>query len=202
MRSFEMADGHPRQTQSHPSLIRPTLFRHPIRNLVATLAAGAVALTAMVASAVPVSAGQREDDLAKALFAAIAIGAVVNAIDRNNDKRRVQTAPVPAPVHQPGFGRGRGVLPQTCAIEISGRDRRATVYPERCLRREGVDGRLPRQCGFDARIYGRTDRVYAENCLLDAGFRLGRGGRNDRWDDHRGGRHDDRDRRDWSRSRY
>jgi hypothetical protein len=66
-------------------------------------------------------------------------------------------------------------LPATCAIEVNGRhDRSTTVYSARCLNRERFEGRLPRHCAIDIRVRGRDDRVYDQNCLIDAGFRVGR----------------------------
>ena len=165
---------------------RPVAFymSRPIRRVTAVAIAGVAALSLMLASALPAQAQGRNDDLAKALIAAIAIGAVIHTIDKNNKRRAQpapQPAPLPAPVHQ-----SRTRLPDVCAIEIAGSRRSATVYPERCLRREGIQSRLPRQCSFEARIFGRTDTVYSEDCLLDAGFRLGRGPSDrrphDRWD--------------------
>ena len=63
-------------------------------------------------------------------------------------------------------------IPAVCAMEFDSGRRSVTVYPERCLRREGVEARLPRHCATEARIWGKRDRVYPERCLLDAGFRL------------------------------
>ena len=63
-------------------------------------------------------------------------------------------------------------IPAVCAMEFDSGRRSVTVYPERCLRREGVEARLPRNCAVEARIRGKRDRVYPERCLRDAGFRL------------------------------
>lgn len=72
-------------------------------------------------------------------------------------------------------------IPAVCALEFESGRRSVTVYPERCLRREGVEARLPAGCAMEARIWGKRDRVYPERCLRDAGFRL----EEQRW---RGGR--------------
>lgn len=147
----------------------------PLRRLLATLAAGVTALSLMLATAVPAHADRRSDDLAKAVAAAIALGLIVHSIDRG----RADPAPVATPV------RHRAV-PAVCAVEVRGARRDRVVYPERCLRREGFEARLPRDCAVHIRIRGREDRAYGERCLLDAGFRIG-GGRDDRRYD-RGGR--------------
>ena len=68
------------------------------------------------------------------------------------------------------------VIPAYCAMELDTGRRSVTVYPERCLRREGVAGRLPRGCATEMRFHGKRQRVYPERCLREAGFRL-EGGR-------------------------
>ena len=62
------------------------------------LMAALVALSMLAASATPSHADKRGDDLAKALAAALAIGLVVNAIDKNKNKH---TTPAPAPQPYP-----------------------------------------------------------------------------------------------------
>lgn len=162
----------------------PAARRRPLRALATALTVGVTALSLMVASALPARADKAGDDLAKAIVAAIAIGAIVNSIDN----KRKDSRPAPLPSH----GSIAPRIPRDCAIEIAGKRRSVTVYPERCLRRERVEGRLPRNCAFNARIYGRVDRVYAEDCLRDAGYRVGGRGVG-----HRDDRHDRRHDRDW-----
>lgn len=162
----------------------------PLRRMLGALTAGITALSLLLAGTVQAQADTRSDNLAKAVVAAIAIGAILNSAD----KGRARPAPVPQhPVRSPSLR-----LPAVCAIEISGKRRDVTVYPERCLRREGFNARLPRQCANDARVFGRIDRVYGEDCLRDAGYRVD--GRADgRWHDDRR-RNDHRD--DWRRDDY
>lgn len=144
-----------------------------VKRLVATLTAGVTALSLMIASAVPAHADRRSDNLAKAVVAAIAIGAIVNSID----KGRAQPAPVqPAP--DPVRSR-RAVVPSVCAIEVQGARRNFIAYPERCLRREGFRAHLPQHCAISLRDHRRTFVAYGERCLKEAGFRIG-GGREDR----------------------
>lgn len=73
-------------------------------------------------------------------------------------------------------------IPAVCAMEFDSGRRSMTVYPERCLRREGVEARLPAGCAMEARIWGKRDRVYPERCLREAGFRV----EDDRHDRRRG----------------
>ncbi len=129
------------------------------RRLFAVLAGLSIAF----GSASPTFARDRDNDLAKALAAAIVLGLIVNQIDKN--KRHDRPAPQPVPIRSPR-------VPAVCAIEVDGRDRTVTVYPESCLRAEGFDYRLPRDCAKTARIYGRADRIYGVQCLRSAGFRV------------------------------
>lgn len=146
-------------------------------------AAGVTAAAAMAAlvlsTALPARAKVEGDDLAKALIAALVIGAIVHETKKKDDP-----APVPAPVPAHGSGHDdrhdglhpeRPVIPRVCAIEIEGERRAIQLYPESCLRDEGVGGPLPRDCATRATIFGMPDRVYGADCLRDAGFRL-RGG--------------------------
>jgi hypothetical protein len=129
------------------------------RPLVALVAGLSIAM----GSVAPSFARDRDNDLAKALAAAIVLGLIVNEIDKK--KHRPRPAPQPEPVRQPR-------VPAVCAIEVDGAQRSVTVYPESCLRAEGFDYRLPRNCAKTARIYGRPDRIYGVQCLRSAGFRV------------------------------
>ncbi len=120
------------------------------------LTVGAVVIAMVLATAMPARA-DKKDDLAKALIAALVIGAIVH--ETNRDDRR------PEPVRQPR-------VPEICAISISGAQRDVTLYPASCLRREGFNYRLPRGCANEARIFGKRDTVYSAQCLRDAGFRV------------------------------
>lgn len=161
------------------------------RRLVATLAAAATAFALMTAAAaVPARAAPDAEDYAKAL-AAIAAVAIIAHAARKDGRRHPQPAPAPDPVHGPGWGqpgghwghpgqgwghghgggwRGR-ILPAACALEFPGHRGPRTYYAEPCLRRSGVEARLPRACAEQARLRGRVVPVYAERCLVEAGFR-------------------------------
>lgn len=143
------------------------------------LMAALVAVSMLAASATPSLADKRGDDLAKALAAALAIGLVVNAIN-NNKKHAAATPapqprtgyyknprPAPQPVYQPR-------VPAACAIEMdSSNYGTVRMFPERCLRSEGFNYRMP-DCGRSVRIYGQPDWVYSDQCLREAGFRVDR----------------------------
>ena len=151
------------------SSIFPRETPQPLRRVAVALIVAVTLLALMAASAVPARADRAGDNLAKAVIAVVAIGAIAHAIDNS----RAKLTPIPQPPVQVRNPR----VPSVCAIEISGARRDVTVYPERCLRREGFNYRLPRQCAHHARVFGRTDRVYGEDCLRNAGFRVesGRG---------------------------
>lgn len=136
-----------------------------MKRLMATLTAGLTALSLMVATALPAHADRQSDNLAKVLVAAVAVGAIVHAIDKGKAK------PAPIQVRSPA-------VPSVCAIQVSGARHERVFYTERCLRSEGFKYRLPRDCAVNIRTRGRTDRAYGERCLRDAGFRIG--GRHDR----------------------
>lgn len=128
------------------------------RRFTTMLTGGAAILAMVLATAMPARA-DKKDDLAKALIAALVIGAIVNETKKDDPK------PKPEPVKQRR-------IPASCAITIEGVQRDVTLYPESCLRREGFEYRLPRDCATNASIFGRADRVYTTQCLRDAGFRI------------------------------
>ncbi|MGO4906762.1 hypothetical protein ACEN2J_00370 [Pseudorhodobacter sp. W20_MBD10_FR17] len=163
------------------------------RRFTATLAATATAFALMTATAVPALADRQSDDFAKALAAIAAIAIVGSALTEKDDRRataphrphRPQTQPShrePQPRYEaprryeepqrrykePHRNRRDAVLPAQCAIEVRDRRHISVAYGENCLRRAGVDQRLPRQCEISV---GRGRTAYDENCLLNSGFR-------------------------------
>jgi hypothetical protein len=135
------------------------------RRFAAMITGGAAALALVLATAIPAKA-DKKDDLAKALIAALVVGAIAHEL---SDKDKPAPVPVPVPVPEPVKNKR---VPSVCAISIDGTDRSVTLFPESCLRAEGFDYRLPRGCANGATIYGERDRVYSARCLRDAGFRV------------------------------
>lgn len=129
------------------------------RGLATILTGGAVVLALILATAIPAKA-DKKDDLAKALIAAVVIGAIANEL-----KDRPEPVPVPLPVKHPR-------VPSVCAISIDGVERSVTLFAESCLRAEGFNYTLPRGCANGASIFGERDRVYSAQCLRDAGFKV------------------------------
>jgi len=131
------------------------------RRFAAMMTAGAAALALVLATAIPAKADSK-NDLAKALIAALVVGAIASEL-KDKDK------PAPVPVPQPVKNKR---VPSVCAISIDGAERSVTLFPESCLRAEGFAYRLPRGCANSATIFGERDRVYSSQCLRDAGFRV------------------------------
>ena len=129
------------------------------RGLATILTGGAVVLALILATAIPAKA-DKKDDLAKALIAAVVIGAIANEL-----KSKPEPVPTPMPVKHPR-------VPSVCAISIDGAERSVTLFPESCLRAEGFTYTLPRGCAKGASIFGERDRVYSAQCLRDAGFKV------------------------------
>jgi hypothetical protein len=134
------------------------------RRLMAMITGGAAALALVLATAIPAKA--EKNDIAKALIAALVVGAIAHEL-----KDKPTPAPVPLPLPEPEPVKAKRI-PAVCAISIDGSDRSVTLYPESCLREEGIKTRLPRNCANTATIFGERDRVYSAQCLREAGFRI------------------------------
>ncbi|MGB8813555.1 MAG: hypothetical protein WCC57_10245 [Paracoccaceae bacterium] len=145
------------------------------KRFVMTLAATAVAFGAMTAGATPARANDASDDLAK-LLAGIAAVVIIGKAIQDNRRHDDVAPPTPNPPvdwPRPHDKRGKW-LPQVCAFEVDGLRHDRIVYSGRCLRHEGFDAPLPRECARKVRIHGDNDRFFSARCLEDAGFRTGR----------------------------
>jgi hypothetical protein len=136
------------------------------RRFAAILTGAAAALAVVLATTIPARA--EKNDIAKALIAALVVGAIANEL-KADDKPAPTPLPIPVPEAEPVSSKR---VPSVCAISIDGAERSVTLYPESCLRTEGFRPRLPRGCANTATIYGERDRVYSAQCLRDAGFRV------------------------------
>lgn len=144
------------------------------RRGLAGLVAGAMALSVVLASAMPVRADDN-DDLVAALAALALLGVIISEGDNDGgndgDKGGDRGYDHDDRPRHPDPAQG-GWIPAACAIEIEGRDRRQiVVYAESCLDRYDIE-RLPRRCAREIGYQGGRDRVYGAACLRDAGFRL------------------------------
>lgn len=169
--------------------------------IVNTLTAAAVSVAAITSGAGPAAADDK--DMLRALAGIAAVAVIAGAIqNQNRAPQPVTRAPVyeqPKPAvnfynaeprwqaerdwenqrdwqrHDDRYSRvSQGPrLPGTCAVEVSG-PRPATYYAETCLKREGVGYGLPQYCAQSIRSRDWQGRVYEEECLRDAGYRVGR----------------------------
>lgn len=177
--SHTLAETHFGQIARSPSQVAPVALPL-LRRVMAGITAFAMAITVVTASAFPVRADERSDNLAKALAAIAIIGIIANQAgkDRNDDKPRhppyhpPYNPPYHPPYHPPKPEPAAKRIPGACAIVIENRGGDVTVYAERCIRDKGFSYRLPSSCARDITIYGREDRIYPERCLRDAGFRI------------------------------
>lgn len=143
----------------------------PVKRIADVAIAMLVSVGLLAASATPSMADRRGDNFAKAIGAALVLGLLINSLD-NKPKAKPAPKPAPKPTPKPK-PRHEAIptVPAICAIEIdSSQGQAVTVFSEACMLREGFDYRLP-NCARNVRIYGRSDRVYSEQCLSDAGFR-------------------------------
>ncbi len=146
-----------------------------MQRFTATIAATALAMGMMTATAVPARADRNSDNIAKMLAVVAAIALIAKASDKKkNDDHRPDVRPgkrnPPVVVKPRPHVTVQPSLPRVCAIEVNGLRHDRIAYGERCLRQRGFDYRLPEYCAYDVRIGGRNDRVYPESCLKEAGF--------------------------------
>ncbi len=145
----------PRTTS--PGLRRLANPAWTVRSVAAALAAGATVMALVLATVSPSYADQK-DGLARALIAALVIGAIAQELtdqDAGTDKPTRKER-----------------LPAACAISIDGDGQALTLYSENCLRSEGFKRSLPRTCASRATIFGERDKVYSAKCLRKAGYRV------------------------------
>ena len=138
-------------------------------------------MTSLSATATPARAGN--DDIAKVLFGALALGIIAKGISdaraEEPQQRHVVQAPVRhAPVianrpNRPNRHQAQRI-PANCAMEarIGNHGRAATVYRERCLRRSGIETARADNCQRSGVINGRNISYYTQACLRRAGFRF------------------------------
>jgi hypothetical protein len=136
-----------------------------LRNrFLALVAAGATALGLFAASAAPVKAETDNGAFFRFLLGAAALAIIVHELDDDDDD---SDKPV---VIDPGNGSGRNV-PAACALEIDGMEHGRVAYSQNCLRSYNFR-KLPVHCSFEARVWGKPDRLFPARCLRQAGFRL------------------------------
>lgn len=148
------------------------------RRFAATLAAAALALAGMTVAAIPARAADMRDPAAgPAALAALMLLAVA-ANDRRKAAAAQSAPPEAGPRRSPALRGVRGrTQPGICAIELRDEGPHQVVYGENCLRRSGIEGRLPRSCQQAINAEGPRVPVSPAGCLAEAGFRPEAGGR-------------------------
>ncbi|MDF1726298.1 MAG: hypothetical protein P1U53_00985 [Sulfitobacter sp.] len=158
------------------------------RRFIATIAAAAVALTAL--GSAPALANERDN--ARLLAAILGIAVVGKIIhDKNKDKDRVHQ---PAPRHKPQVqhhrprqnahglqprplprGYNRKLLPGNCLQSFDTRQGRVRMFGNRCLQRSyKFANRLPQHCVTRVRTHQGPRRGFEANCLRREGYSLAR----------------------------
>lgn len=175
-----------------PRAVSSTLPRttpQPLRRVAGGIFAAVTVLALLAASAVPARADRLAEATALARLTPPVVDAILHPLHQAPlSPLAVAHSPKPQPrppvAVTPQIEVRSPRVPSVCAVEVSGVRRDVTVYPERCLRREGFDFRLPRHCANEARVFGRVDRVYSEMCLRNAGFRVDSRGHDRGYRDH------------------
>jgi len=146
----------------------------------------AVAVSSLSATATPARAGN--NDLAKFLFGAVALGIIAKGIADANDNGNRSTVTVnrnnPRPHynnqnnrrddrHQNNRPRVQRV-PDQCATQARLRHggRVATVYGRPCLRRNGIRTARADNCARTGYLNGRNLTYYTARCLRRNGYRF------------------------------
>lgn len=132
-----------------------------------------VALTSLSATATPARAN---DDIAKVLFGALAIGIIAHGISNANENNQVVVTPTRnnnANAHRPNRRHAQRI-PARCATEarIGNRNRVATIYRRGCLRRAGIRTANAESCQRSGRINGRNINYFTTRCLRRSGYRF------------------------------
>ncbi|PCD76426.1 hypothetical protein [Pseudothioclava arenosa] len=150
------------------------------------LAAAAIALGALAATTSPAAAMGKQDK--QVLGALIGLGVLAAIVDSANDNRR---DPPPATRYddrrwdrdydrddrwrKPAHVDRRYMIPAQCVENVRIRGKLREVVSGRCIARNRVELRLPRECRFDIRDrHGDRTTVYGRNCLEQEGYRVTR----------------------------
>lgn len=169
-----------------------------VRRLTGLVAAGSIAVGAMLATSSPAAAlGDNERDIPRALAAAAAIGFVVKELN-DNKKKKAQANEYNYPFDRRDHDLNRNwyednntynkkqnehdrwnrkenarrIIPAQCVQQVRTRNNWRDVVYARCLEREGNARNLPANCAFNIRTERGSRQVYGLNCLRQSGFRV------------------------------
>ena len=167
------------------------MTRFSFKGLTTILAAGAVALATLGATATPASAlGKKERDALGVLLGIGTLALIIDSAEKNRDRR---AAPAPAPRPRgwvDDHNRDRRwddrryddrrwddrrdrFVPARCVERVRTHSGTREVISASCMRKQAPRVSLPTHCAFDIRGRdGRYDKVYGKSCVLDRGFRI------------------------------
>lgn len=143
----------------------------PVKRLMNLAIAATASVGLLASTAAPAMADRKSDNMLKALLGIAVLGAIIHETKKDKRPAPPVVAPPPPVVVVPDY---RADLPRACVVAITGLRGEHMGYGESCLIDYGYTTRLPRHCAHDTRINGRPDRIFATNCLADAGFRARR----------------------------
>lgn len=162
------------------------------RKFIATILAGALAVTGFTAAPARADA----EDIAKALAGIAALAIIAKAIDDDKDRKAKKKHHVTRqdhvridPVH-PRAQRHHGYdiapkplpqrvarkqLPAQCLVRVDSRDGVRRAFGERCLQRNYRHAnRLPHNCAINVRGRNHDRTLYEARCLRSYGYSLAR----------------------------
>ncbi len=139
-----------------------------------TLSAAALSLTiglgAIGATATP---AQANDDLAKFVFGAIALGIIAKGISDANANTHAPAQVTQQRPHRPVVTPQHGVrIPANCERQVQINNRNRNVYGAPCLRRNNVPLNRISACARQGSIHGRNLTYYPKACLRRNGHRV------------------------------
>ena len=142
------------------------------RHLIAAVTAAALALTTIAATP---AAAKNDNDAAKFILGAIALGLIVDQLSRDRDRPRhtpVRPAPhVPPVVHPRPQAR---FVPAECVYKVPYKQGWRDVVSHRCMHDKGLARYLPTACAQNLKVYGAVRKAYGAVCLSDYGYRIER----------------------------
>lgn len=144
-----------------------TRLRSLARPITSMIAAGAIFLASLGASATPAAADR---DIGRFIAGAIALGIIAHGLSNSGPSHRTQTYHYQ---HRPS-----NILPGYCRVQVRQHGHPRAAYDPQCLRHAGLH-RLPRNCQFSVHTRHGWQHYMGERCLVQAGYRVERGGH--RW---------------------
>jgi hypothetical protein len=126
--------------------------------------AATVGFTSLGITATP---AQANDDLARFIFGAIALGIIAQGINEahSGNNTPVVTPPRPNPPRAL-------TIPARCERHVTINNRAREIYLERCLRRNGIPLRRISSCARQGEFRGQIATYYRKRCLRRAGHHV------------------------------